>query len=39
MPVLARVYSIPPKDQQHLKLYQFRDLQRDYRALQEAEGV
>jgi hypothetical protein len=37
MPVLARVYHLPPREQARLTLQQFRDLQRDYQQLQAAE--
>ncbi len=35
MPVLARVYGVPPRDQAGLTLTQFRALQRDYDRLQQ----
>ena len=35
MPILARVYHVPPRDQPALTLRQFRDLQADYHALQQ----
>ncbi len=39
MPVLARVYGIPPKDQDHLKPPQFRAIQDDYRQELERQEV
>lgn len=38
MPVLARVYGIPPNDQAALKLWQFRAFKDDYEQLQRQEG-
>jgi hypothetical protein len=38
MPLLARLYGIPPKDQAGLTLAQFRALQHDYRWLQQEGG-
>jgi hypothetical protein len=38
MPVLARVYGIPPKDQRSLMLNEFKALQRDYDDLVTAGG-
>jgi hypothetical protein len=38
MPVLARVYGIPPQDQPSLKLWQFRALQDDYLKQQQEGG-
>jgi hypothetical protein len=35
MPVLARVYGIPPREQASLTLQQFRALRRDFEQLKE----
>jgi hypothetical protein len=35
MPVLARVYGVPPGEQRSLTLTEFRVLQRDYHQLQQ----
>lgn len=35
MAVLARVYHVPPREQKHLTLQQFRDLKADYEQLQQ----
>jgi hypothetical protein len=35
MPVLARVYHLPPREQARLTLQQFHDLLRDYEQLKE----
>ncbi len=37
MPVLARVYGIPPKDQPSLTLTQFHALQQDHHEMQQQE--
>jgi hypothetical protein len=35
MPILARVYNVPPGDQKRLTLAEFRELRRDYQQLQQ----